>query len=103
MVETKQGAGAGTGNGDSKEPMNHRSYFQKPMEMTVYLFSIDFGKRGNIFFFFFFLLELHQNSGVRKCRLAMIDLSSENGNYEIDIIFWANVFPGLATLEWDGY
>lgn len=54
MVETKQGAGAGTGNGDSKEPMNHRSYFQKPMEMTVYLFSIDFGKRGNIFFFFFF-------------------------------------------------
>lgn len=52
VVETKQGAGAGTGNGDSKEPMNHRSYFQKPMEITVYLFSIDFGKRENNFFFF---------------------------------------------------
>lgn len=52
VVETKQGAGAGTGNGDSKEPMNHRSYFQKPTEITVYLFSIDFGKRENNFFFF---------------------------------------------------
>lgn len=70
MVETKQGAGAGTGNGDSKEPMNHRSYFQKPMEMTVYLFSIDFGKRGNIFFFFFFFARIASEQWGKKMQIG---------------------------------
>jgi len=80
---------------------NHCSYFQKPTG-NHYIFVLHRFQEKVKNIYIYFWPELHQNGGVRKCRLATIYLSSDNGNYITNIICWANVFPGLGALEWGG-